>query len=115
MVFIARITGAAGPFPFATGFLTPLSFIVPLVTATGWLIVRERPALSYLLLLLAVLGGAIPFFLVLNAAPAVVMQLVAPPLAAAIGIGIAWLARGIAAAGQRLHTGDGLIDQPPAV
>lgn len=115
LMFAARITGAAGPLPFASGFVTPASFIVPLVTATGWLIVRERPGISFLLLILTLIGGAIPMFLLLvSTATSTVQQLVSAPLAAVLGVGIAWLARAIAAAGQRMHAGDGLVDPPVA-
>jgi hypothetical protein len=112
----ARMTGAASPLPaFVTGFVVSPVFIVPLVTTLGWLIVRERPAVSYLLLVATLFGGTISFAATLNAVPAIVTMLIAPPIAGAIGIGIAWGARGIAATIQRMHLSDGLIDQPPAV
>jgi hypothetical protein len=114
ILFTARITGNAGPLPFATGFVTPQSFMVPLVTVLGWFIVRERPALSYLVLLLAILGGAIPFVLVYNAVPALVSQLFVVPLATVLGVGMAWLGRAIAGAIQRSHLADPYVDQPPA-
>jgi len=114
MIVAARVTGATGPLPFATGFVVATSFIVPLVTATGWLIVRERPAISYLLLLLTLIGGALPFFLTLNAVPSTVSYLVALPLTVVLGAGIAWLARAIAVATQRMHLHDGLVDPPVA-
>ena len=110
----ARVTGATGPFPFASGFVTASSFIVPLVTATGWLIVRERPGISYLLLLLTVIGGALPFFFALNSLSPMASHLVATPLAAVLGAGVAWLARAIAAGTQRMHSHDGLVDPPVA-
>jgi len=115
MLVGARVTGASGPLPFATGFVTASSFIVPLVAAAGWLIVRERPAVSYLLLLLTLIGGALPFFFVLNGISSTASYLMALPLAAVLGAGIAWLARAIAAGTQRMHLGDGLVDQPDAV
>lgn len=114
MLVGARVAGAAGPLPFASGFVVATSFIVPLVTATGWLIVRERPALSYLLLLLTPIGGAVPFFFALNSMPSTVSYLVAMPMAAALGGGIAWVARAIAAGTQRMHLHDGLVDPPVA-
>ncbi len=115
MIVAARVTGAPGPLPFASGFVVPASFIVPIVTATGWLIVRERPAISYLLLLLTVIGGALPVFFTLNAMPSTFSYLAAMPLAAVLGAGIAWLARGIAAGTQRMHAHDDLVDPPVAV
>jgi hypothetical protein len=113
-IVAARVSGATGPLPFATGFVVATSFIVPLVTATGWLIVRERPAISYLLLLLTVIGGALPFLMTLNAMPPGVSFLVAIPLTAVLGAGIAWLARAIAVGTQRMHLHDGLVDPPVA-
>lgn len=115
MLVAARVTGATGPLPFASGFVTAASFIVPLVAATGWLIVRERPAVSYLLLLLTLLGGALPFFFALNGMSSTASHLVAMPLAAVLGAGIAWLARAIAAGTQRMHSHDDLVDPPEAV
>ncbi len=112
MIVAARVTGAAGPLPFASGFVVPASFIVPLVTATGWLIVRERPAISYLLLLLTAIGGALQVFFTLNALPSTFTYLVAVPLAAVLGAGVAWLARAIAAGTQRMHSHDDLVDPP---
>ncbi len=115
MIVAARVTGAAGPLPFASAFVVPASFIVPLVTATGWLIVRERPAISYLLLPLTAIGGALPVFFTLNAMPSTFSYQVALPLAAVLGAGIAWLARGIAAGTQRMHSHDNLVDPPVGV
>jgi hypothetical protein len=112
MMVAARVTGAAGPLPFASGFVVATSFIVPLVTATGWLIVRERPGISYLLLLLTLIGGALPLFFTLNALPSTFTYLVAMPLAAVLGAGIAWGARAIAAGTQRMHSHDDLVDPP---
>jgi hypothetical protein len=114
VLYTARITGAAGPLPFATGFITAPSFIVPLVTATGWLIVRERPGVSYVFLLLTLLGGAAPFFLVLNAAPSIASQVVGFIVAGVVGIGIAWAARAVAGAIQHSHDRSPLVDEPPA-
>jgi len=114
MLVGARVTGAAGPLPFASGFVVATSFIVPLVTATGWLIVRERPGISYLLLLLTLIGGALPFFLALNSIGSTISYLVAIPLTVVLGAGIAWLARAIAAGTQRMHVHDGLVDPPVA-
>ncbi|MEO8261933.1 MAG: hypothetical protein ABI566_05120 [Pseudolysinimonas sp.] len=114
VLVVARLTGAGGPMPFVSGFVTPSSFIVPLVTALGWLIVRERPAVSYLFLLLAILGGVVPFALAFNGAPALLSQLVLIPLAGALGVAIAWLARAVAGAIQRSHLSDGYVDPPVA-
>lgn len=114
MFVAARVTGAAGPLPFAAGFVVAPLFIVPLVTATGWLIVRERPAISYLLLLLTLIGGALSFFFLLNNLPSTFSELIKLPLAAALGAGIAWLARAIAAGTQRMHEHDDLVDPPVA-
>ncbi len=115
LIVWARTTGATGPLPFATGFVTAPSFIVPLVTATGWLVVRERPAVSYLLLPLSLIGGALPFLFALDGIASTVASLAMIPLAAVLGAGIAWLARGIATATQRMHSHDGLVDPPVAV
>ncbi len=115
LLFSARITGAAGPLPTATGFIAAPAFIVPLALVLGWLIVRERPGLSYLVLLLSVLGGAIPFALVLNAMPALVTQLVITPLTLVLGVGMAWIARAIHAAYGSRRAADPYVDaEPPA-
>jgi hypothetical protein len=115
ILFSARITGTAGPLPTATGFIAAPSFIVPLAAVTGWLIVRERPGLSYLVLLLSIIGGAVPFALVLNSMPSVVTQLLLGPLTLVLGVGMAWIARAIAAAYGSRFASDEYIDAPPAV
>jgi hypothetical protein len=115
LIVAARVSGATGPLPFATGFVVAPVFIVPLVTATGWLIVRERPGVSYLLLLLTLIGGALSVFFLLNNLPSTFTELIKLPIAAALGAGIAWLARGIAAGTQRMHEHDDLVDPPVAV
>jgi hypothetical protein len=114
LLYSARITGAAGPLPLASGFIAAPTFIVPLATVTGWLIVRERPALAYLVLLLSVIGGVVPFAMVLNAAPAITTQLVTTPLALVLGVGMTWIARAIAAAFGRIRSRDEFVDVPPA-
>ena len=114
LIVIARLTGGGGPLPFASAFVTPTAFIVPLVTSLGWLIVRERPAVSYLFLLLAIVGGLVPFALAYNGTPALLSQFLLTPLAAALGIGIAWLARAVAGAIQRSHIADAYVDPPIA-
>ena len=115
VLYTARITGAGGPLPFASGFITAPSFIVPLVIAAGWLIVRERPGVTYLFLLLTLLGGAIPFFFVLNAVPAIAAQFVSFVVALVVGVGIAWLARAVAGAIQTRHDRSLLVDEAPGV
>jgi hypothetical protein len=97
----ARVTGTFGPTPTLAGVITTSSFITPLVIALGWLIVRERPGLSYLLLVLALIGGVIPFFAVLQATSIATLQVLQPLLTLVLGVGIAWLARLIAGAVQR--------------
>ena len=97
----ARVTGTLGPTPPLAGVITTASFITPLVIALGWLIVRERPGLSYLLLVLALIGGVIPFFAVLQATSIATLQVLQPLLTLVLGVGIAWLARVIAGAVQR--------------
>lgn len=113
IVYTARFTGAAGPFPMASGFVASPAFIVPLATVTGWLIVRERPGISYLALLISLIGGAIPFLLVLNAVPLIFGQLVHAPLAAVLGVSMAWIARVIAGAYGNIRANDEYVDPPP--
>jgi hypothetical protein len=96
----ARVTGSFGPTPPVAGVFATTSFITPLVIAVGWLIVRERPGLTYLLLILTLLGGIIPFFAVLQATSIATLQVLQPILALVLGVGIAWLARLIAGAIQ---------------
>jgi hypothetical protein len=96
-------------------FIAAPSFIVPLAIGAGWLIVRERPAITYLFLLLSILGGVVPFLLALSGAPSVASQLLLPPVALVLGVGIAWLARAVAAAIGGMHARSALVDQPPAV
>ena len=110
--FGARLTGSV-PLPFASGFVAAPTFIVPLALVLGWLIVRERPGLGYLVLLLSLIGGAVPFALVLNAAPAGITQLAAAPLALVLGVGMAWIARAIAAAYGARRARDEYVDVPP--
>jgi hypothetical protein len=114
LLFTARLTGAGGPLPFASGFFTSPAFLVPLVIGLGWLIVRERPGVTYLFLLLSLIGGAVPFLFVLNAAPAIASQFVSWLVAGIVGVGIAWLARAVAGAIQHSHDRSPLVDPPPA-
>lgn len=109
-----RLTGASGPLPFFTGFFTSPSFIVALTLPLGWLIVRERPGLSYLLLILSFLGGLIPFLAILNAAPSAAMQLLMAPLTLIVGAGIAWLARAIAGGIQSMQANSQYVPPAPA-
>lgn len=111
LIFTARLTGSV-PLPYASGFITAPSFIVALALPAGWLIVRERPGVSYLLLVASVLAGLVPFLFVLAAAPAAVIQWTLAPLALLTGVGIAWAARGIAALVQSRHARSPLVDPP---
>lgn len=113
MLYTARISGAGGPLPFFAGFFTAPSFIVSLALPAGWLIVRERPGLTFLFLILSVLGGLIPFLFVLGSAPSFVMQLLLAPLALVLGVGIAWLAR-LAAGGIQNMRARSPYEEPPA-
>lgn len=114
VMFSARITGASGPLPTATGFIASPAFIVPLAVVLGWLIVRERPGITYLVLLLSLVGGAVPFALVLNGASVIVYQLLTAPLVAVLGVGMAWIARAIHAAYGSRRAADPYVE-PPAV
>lgn len=114
VMFSARITGASGPLPTATGFIASPAFIVPLAVVLGWLIVRERPGITYLVLLLSLIGGAVPFALVLNGASVIVYQLLTAPLVAVLGVGMAWIARAIHAAYGSRRAADPYVE-PPAV
>lgn len=114
VMFSARITGASGPLPTATGFIASPAFIVPLAVVLGWLIVRERPGITYLVLLLSLIGGAVPFALVLNGASVIVYQLLTAPLVAVLGVGMAWIARAIHAAYGSRRAADPYVDAPPA-
>jgi hypothetical protein len=115
LLFSARITGAASALPTATGFIASPSFIVPLAVVLGWLIVRERPGITYLVLLLSILGGAIPFAVVMNSAPVIVPQLLSNPLTLVLGVGMAWIARAIHAAYGSRRAADPYVDAPPSV
>jgi hypothetical protein len=111
LIFTARLTGSV-PLPYASGFITAPSFIAALALPAGWLIVRERPGVSYLFLLASLFAGLVPFLFVLAAAPAGVTQWTMPPLALIVGVGIAWAARAIAALVQTRHARSGLVDPP---
>jgi hypothetical protein len=92
----SRITGALHLPPVSVVVLAP-SFAVPVIATAGWLIVRERPAVTYLLLILILAGGVIPSAFVIAAVDSGTAQLAAAPIAAVFGVGVAWLARAIAA------------------
>ncbi|MGN6501349.1 MAG: hypothetical protein ACTHKX_00395 [Pseudolysinimonas sp.] len=111
LIFMARLTGSV-PLPYASGVITAPAFIVALALPAGWLIVRERPGVSYLFLLASILAGLVPFLFVLAAAPVGVTQWTMAPLALIVGVGIAWAARAVAALVQSRHARSGLVDPP---
>ncbi len=95
-----RLTGGLSGPPAMSIVLHPAFFAVLLATA-GWLIVRGRPAISFLLLLATLLVGFVPFGFALAGIESAMAELVVTPLALLVGVGIAWAARGIAAASHR--------------
>jgi len=107
--FAGRITGSitlpGGPF-LSTVFVSS-AYVGALVAVLGWLIVRERPGLSYLVVLLMPLIGVVSWFLLRAAAPAGVTLIVTTLVTAIIGVGAAWAARGLASLVQRTP-GDGV-------
>jgi hypothetical protein len=111
LLFSARLSGSV-PLPFATGFITAPAFLVSLALPAGWLIVRERPGVSYALLLVSLVGGLVPFLLTLGAAPSAFIQWVGNPLTLVLGVGTAWGARAIAAMVQHTHDRSPLVDPP---
>lgn len=96
----ARITGAVSLPPLSIVVLAP-SFAVTALATAGWLIVRERPAVSYLLLIAILIGGVIPYAMVMAAVDSGTSLLAVTPIAAVLGIGVAWVARAIAAGFSR--------------
>jgi hypothetical protein len=106
----ARITGALRLPPLSLAVLAP-SFAVTVIATAVWLIVRERPGVSYLLLILVLAGGFIPYALVMANVDSGTSQLAVTPIAAILGIGIAWLARAIAGGFSRGVT---TVPVPPA-
>lgn len=96
IVTTARLTGDLRLPPLSIVLVAP-SFAVTVIATAAWLIVRERPGVTYLLLILTIVGGLIPFALVMANVDSGTSQMVIIPIAAIIGIGIAWLARAIAA------------------
>jgi hypothetical protein len=111
VIFTARLTGSV-PLPYASGFITSPSFIVALALPAGWLIVRERPGVTFLFLLASVFAGLVPFLFVLAAAPAAMVQFTVAPIALIVGAGIAWAARAVAALVQSRHAHSPLVDPP---
>jgi hypothetical protein len=103
-----RITGSIPMPPLSIVILAP-SFAVTVLATAGWLIVRERPAPTYLLLILILVGGVIPYALVMAAVDSGTSLLAVTPIAAVLGIGVAWLARAIAVGLSR-----GTAPAPPA-
>ena len=91
-----RITGAIQLPPLSIVVIAP-SFAVTLLATAAWLIVRERPAGTYLLLILVLAGGFIPYAMVMASVDSGTSLLAVTPIAAVLGIGVAWLARAIAA------------------
>lgn len=96
VVSTGRLTGDVRLPPLSLVFVTP-AFAVTVLATAAWLIVRERPGVTYLLLILTVVGGLIPYALVMANVDSGTNQLAVTPIAAILGIGIAWLARAIAA------------------
>jgi len=116
VLLTARITGMGGPLPYAIGFVVSTAFIVSFALPLGWLIVRERPGVSYVFLVLSILGGVIPFVASLAGIPSILAVVLNNPLALVLGVGIAWLARLVAGALQRAHANSPYVDPaPPAV
>lgn len=108
VLLAVRITGAVRLPPLSTVVIAP-SFAVTLLATAAWLIVRERPAGTYLLLVVILAGGFIPYALVMASVDSGTSLLAVTPIAAVLGIGIAWLARAIAAGLSR-----GAVPAPPA-
>ena len=104
----ARVTGSIPLPPLSIVVLAP-SFAITLLATAGWLIVRERPGVTYLLLLLIIVGGVIPYVLLMAATDSGTTLLAVTPVAAVLGIGVAWVARAIAAGLSR-----GTDPVPPA-
>jgi hypothetical protein len=83
----ARLTGSVPMPPLSIVILAP-SFAVTALATAAWLIVRERPAASYLLLILTLAGGVIPYAMVMAAVDSGTSLLAITPLAAVLGIGV---------------------------
>lgn len=111
VIFSARLTGTV-PLPYASGYIAAPSFIAALAIPAGWLIVRERPGVTYLFLILSILAGLLPFLVVLASADVIINQLIIAPVALVVGVGIAWLARAVAGAIQSSHERSPLVDPP---
>lgn len=95
-----------GSLPPIGGPMVIQVFIAPagagvFVALLGWLIVRERSPLSYLVLLLTPLLGIVALATAFNGVDSGTTQLLIVPLAAVIGIGGAWAARGLSTLTQR--------------
>jgi len=91
-----RLSGDLSGLPFWTYGFTTVSFAGMLAPTLGWLIVRERPARTYALLLLTLIAGAVPFWAIDAGVPGVLVQTLLPGIALGTGVGIAWLARVLA-------------------
>lgn len=94
LLFAGRLNGDV-PLPhWSSGFLHP-AFVATLAATVGWLIVRERHPLTFLLLILTVVLGVLPHQFIIQSVPSAVTELTVVPLAAIVGVGIAWAAAGI--------------------
>jgi hypothetical protein len=106
----ARVTGTVRLPPLSMVIFAP-SFAITLLAVAAWLIVRERHGASYLLLILTLAGGFIPYALVMSGVDSGTNGLAVTPIAAVLGVGIAWLARAITAG---LSHGVATAPVPPA-
>lgn len=96
MRFLGPLPGG----PFWNVALHPV-FVAVLVATAAWLLVRERPGLTFLLLIPTVLVGFVPMWMTIADFPAAAVELVTVPLAFVLGVGIAWIAAAIARAMRR--------------
>jgi hypothetical protein len=103
ILFAGRLTG---DIPMSGGNVVGILLTAPagaglLAALLGWLIVRERPALSYVVLILVPVVGLVGYGLLLNAMTSGITIMVTTVLTTVIGVGAAWAARGLATLVQR--------------
>jgi hypothetical protein len=100
VLFAGRLTGDVR-LPMESAIFLHPAFVATLAATAGWLLVRDRHPLTFLLLLLTVVVGVVPQQFALQGLPGAASELTVVPLAAVVGVGIAWAAAGISRALQR--------------
>lgn len=96
VILYLRVTGALPGRPvWLWNLMTPGTAALA-VAILGWLVVRSRPVLTYVLVVAALLPAIVRFGLLLAGVESPVIWFTDLALSAVVGVGAAWLAAGVA-------------------